>query len=201
MSKATDEASQIEEIISIIESEIFKEKTSPFPAFSLKADWSAIVWPEWHSVSDEADELDGPCFISPQNFELLTEVIHKRTGSSNCWLIDTAAFVDKSGDFLERNYARINLIWSEFNQSHELFKFSPSRFYLVDESLSWLIHVDESVLIAGDDLFIALVLNKLGGLDEVQSKLLEYTDEHATSALKLWIDHIAKRLSQRHESN
>ncbi|MFT4926260.1 MAG: hypothetical protein ACI8WB_002358 [Phenylobacterium sp.] len=188
----------IETLVSEIQDNLLNEKRYQFPEFPLKEGWSAIVWDEWHTTIEESEESDeGNDIISPIHFELLADIIFERCGAKQCWLIDTEPFVDSDGGFLKRNFTKVDLTWKSFNLYHRLFDFAPFRFYLVDESLTWFIYVDESVLVAGDPQFMNLLVKKMGGYQTLLTHLNSYASEDANTRTKRWVSNIIKRFKEQ----
>jgi len=191
----------IETLVSKIQSDLFNEKALPFPKFPLKDQWSAIVWHEWYKTIEESQESEEGCdIISPTHFKLLVDTIFERCGSKHCWLMDTEPFVDNNGQFLERNFTKLPLNWSAFNSHYKLFEYTPSRFYMADESLTWFVHVDESVLIAGDQQFMTLFVEKIGGYETVLKNLNNYAGKGANQQTKQWVSNIIQRFESKHKN-
>ncbi len=199
--KITQQQTHIETLVSKIQSDLFNEKALPFPKFPLKDQWSAIVWNEWYtSIEGSNAPDDGNNIISPQHFELLTSVIRESSGVTQYWLIDTEPCVDSNGQFIKRKFSKLDLTWQSFNQYHKYFDLAPMRFYLVDESLTWFIHVDESVLIAGDRQFMNLLVEKMGGYQQVMNDFDDYADEDSSVDTKQWISNIIQRFESKHKN-
>ncbi len=189
----------IESLISKVQDSLLDEKNHTFPEFPLKPEWSAIVWNEWHTEISELDASDeGNDIISPENFKVLADSINEINGSLQCWLIEAEPFVDCDGKFIERNFTRMDLTWTLFNNFHKLFDFPPSRFYLLDDTLRWFVQVDESVLIAGDPTFMNVIVRNLGGYEMVLNGLNNYANEGSCSQTKEWLLNITNRFKQRH---
>jgi hypothetical protein len=187
----------VESLVAKIQGELFDEKSHKFPEFPLKADWSAIVWNEWFSETSDLDDSDeGNDIISPEHFKAFANAVSKRSGSLQCWLIDTEPFVNSDGEFIERNFTSIDLNWNSFNNFHKLFDLPPSRFYLVDETLTWFLQVDESVLIAGDQEFMSVFVKNLGGYEVVLNNLNDYAEEGVSVQTKEWVSKITNRFTQ-----
>jgi hypothetical protein len=101
--------------------------------------------------------------------------------------------LNESNKPLPRVILELPMLWENIlNYECEL-ENTPSQFYVFDETLSWFIHVDDSVMLAGSISFFTRFTKCNGGFKNTKEMFNKYLSEVTSSNTITWVNSIRER--------
>ncbi|MBE1287950.1 MAG: hypothetical protein GJ671_09575 [Alteromonadaceae bacterium] len=183
-----NKALEVEKLLIRITSCIYNEKANPFPNFSLLEQWSALVWHE-----EEGKEDNSNSWINKDKFFKLVKVLSESASTKSLYLAFAHRELNENNEPLPRVILELPLEWDDIFNYESKLEYCPNQFYVFDDSLSWFIHVDDSVLLAGEPSFISSYTLINGGVDSTSEMFDRYLVDITSNDTVNWVKIIKER--------
>ena len=178
-----------------ITNRIYNESSIPYPKFSLIDTWSAVVWHE-----EQGDIECSNSWIDKHMFEKLVHAVQQTKSSKHFYIAWAYRELDERKKPLLRVIIELPFIWDEVESYEANIDYSPSQFYVFDQSLNWFIHVDDSVLLAGRHEFMTIMNDELGGIEKIEKMFEEYLLDVSSEDTNSWVSLMANRVRKQHKN-
>lgn len=161
---------------------------NPFPNFSLLEQWSALIWHE-----EEGEEDNSNSWINKDKFFKLVKVLSESASTKSLYLAFAHRELNENNEPLPRVILELPLEWDDIFSYESKLEYCPNQFYVFDDSLSWFIHVDDSVLLAGEPSFISSYTLINGGVDSTSEMFDRYLVDVTSNDTINWVKIIKER--------
>jgi len=157
--------------------------------------YQGVFWNIWEDEDEDVGTDYSYGIINKERSQILIDLIKKYNSASFLYFVgDVGESIEKSSPPI----CKLDLTYESFmNFQEEEFLGSglTTKLYIFDESLSWIIHIDESVLIIGEDAFMKALIEAFGGIDSVFKKM-ESDSVNCSGYSKQWREAIIRHLDQ-----
>jgi len=178
----------IEPLVMKIKNKLYNEEAKAFPDFALVDDFASLIWSE-----NEEDKTNGNSWIDHSKFIALKKATELVSGSNLFYIAWAYRELDENNKPKTRTVIELPFEWNMVKNYESELDYQINQFYVFDDSLTWFLHIDDSVLLAGNKKFMKDFVNSIGG-KHVANKMFDiYLDDVNSQDTRNWVDLIKTR--------
>jgi hypothetical protein len=178
----------IEPLVMTIKNKLYNEETNAFPDFALTDDFVSLIWSE-----NEEDKTDRNSWIDYSKFIALKKASEVVSGCNSFYIAWAFRELDDNNKPKTRTVIELPFEWNMVRSYESELDYQINQFYVFDDSLTWFLHIDDSVLLAGNKQFMSNFVKSIGGADVANKMFDIYLDEVNSQDTRDWVDLIKTR--------
>jgi hypothetical protein len=175
----------IESLVNKIKTELYNEDAFPFPEFALTNAFTGLLWDE-----TEECERGANSWIDKEKFLALQKAKELQSDSNSFYIAWASREVDDIGKPKARTIIELPFDWGLVESYESELDYHFSQFYVFDDSLTWFLHIDDSVLLAGTKTFIDMFIKCIGGMDNAEKMFDTYLNKTSSVDVTDWVRQI-----------
>jgi hypothetical protein len=178
----------IEPLVMTIKNKLYNEETNAFPDFALTDDFVSLIWSE-----NEEDKTDRNSWIDYSKFIALKKASEVVSGCNSFYIAWAFRELGDNNKPKTRTVIELPFEWNMVRSYESELDYQINQFYVFDDSLTWFLHIDDSVLLAGNKQFMSNFVKSIGGADVANKMFDIYLDEVNSQDTRDWVDLIKTR--------
>jgi hypothetical protein len=178
----------IEPLVMTIKNKLYNEETNAFPDFALTDDFTSLIWSE-----NEEDKTDRNSWIDHSKFIALKKASEVVSGCNSFYIAWAFRELADNNKPKTRTVIELPFEWNMVKNYESELDYQINQFYVFDDSLTWFLHIDDSVLLAGNKQFMSNFVKSIGGADVANKMFDIYLDEVNSQDTRNWVDLIKTR--------
>lgn len=175
----------IEPLVNTIKTKLYNEDEKPFPKFALSGEFTALLWNETEEYEQSANS-----WIDKNKFLALRKAKETVSHSNSFYIAWAFRELDDNGQPKARTIIELPFDWGRVENYESELDYHFSQFYVFDDSLTWFLHIDESVVLAGTQKFIDNFIESLGGIEKAKTMFDTYLNETSSDDVIDWVGQI-----------
>ncbi|PKI00069.1 hypothetical protein [Glaciecola sp. 33A] len=174
-----------ESLVNTIKTKLYNEDTKPFPEFALAKEFTPLLWNE-----TEGCQLDGNSWIDKNKFIALQKAKESVSDNNSFYIAWAFRELDDNGKPKARTIIELPFDWDLVESYESELDYHFNQLYIFDDSLTWFLHIDDSVILAGTPKFIDNFIEHIGGMDNAKKMFEKYFNEASSEDVIVWVSKI-----------